>query len=719
VDADAIRERVSENMRSQGLAIVDLRVQPDPFDGWRLWLVSDAFQGMPPKERRALVLAGLEGEHFEWLDILTSEEMSWAGKAPLDSDLEDLPLWPEALRRAHTLTAPIDGLFASDLDEDLEPPLTGTFYSLKGGVGRTTALAYTASILAGQGIKVVCVDMDLEAPGLTAVFGREHEIGEDMGTLHILDALDRGAPVDLRSHLIRVDEGLELYLVPAGLPGANYARLLRFADPLAWYREEENPLRRMLDLLRTLSLGPQVILVDARTGFHALNAPFLFELSDLAVIIFFPHPQVRLGTGELVRALLASTTRREAQGRMLTPMPRFLVSPIPASKAPEVVKRYRHRALEWVTEWLSVLNRREHLVEDELTHFVPYRETIATSDSVLGDPEAGADYRPIAEWLLGFLRQPQELELAAEPAEQKLEVLNSLSFQGDTAEHQQALLETFVETPVVDKALKPDVPLVLGRKGTGKTAAFRRLVERPDQFTVVVLAPTPLRGQRPWVLGADGFKQAEALLHSLNTDWREFWSLCIAIALHTEARAAGHGPPAPDPRLAAVVGLSPSTELQFVDTIEAVLSKPGTGLLVADWLDRLDRAVPAPTLLLFDGLDTGFGNTDADRTRRRAAIEGLFSFLTDRGEQLRHIRLKIVLREDLWRSLRFENKSHLFGRSISLKWNDQVDFLRVVLKQALRSKELVRFLAHRLESIQSLRTCSRSLSQSDFDPEEK
>jgi len=272
-----------------------------------------------------------------------------------------------------------------------------------------------------------------------------------------------------------------------------------------------------------------------------------------------------------------------------------------------------------------------------------------------------------------------------------------LSFQGDTAEHQQALLETFVETPVVDKALKPDVPLVLGRKGTGKTAAFRRLVERPDQFTVVVLAPTPLRGQRPWVLGANGFKQVEALLHSLNTDWREFWSLCIAIALHTEARAAGHGPPAPDPRLAAVVGLSPSTELQFVDTIEAVLSKPGTGLLAADWLDRLDRAVPAPTLLLFDGLDTGFGNTDADRTRRRAAIEGLFSFLTDRGEQLRHIRLKIVLREDLWRSLRFENKNHLFGRSISLKWNDQVDFLRVVLKQALRSKELVQFLAHRLD----------------------
>jgi hypothetical protein len=114
--------------------------------------------------------------------------------------------------------------------------------------------------------------------------------------------------------------------------------------------------------------------------------------------------------------------------------------------------------------------------------------------------------------------------------------------------------------------------------------------------------------------------------------------------------------------------------------------------LVADWLDRLDRAVPAPTLLLFDGLDTGFGNTEADRARRQTAIQGLFSFLTDRGEQFKNIRLKVMLREDIWQGLRFENKSHLFGRSVSLKWNEQVDFLRVVLKQAMRSQEFARFV---------------------------
>jgi len=41
-----------------------------------------------------------------------------------------------------------------------------TFYSYKGGTGRTMALANTAWILAANGARVLAVDWDLEAPGL-------------------------------------------------------------------------------------------------------------------------------------------------------------------------------------------------------------------------------------------------------------------------------------------------------------------------------------------------------------------------------------------------------------------------------------------------------------------------------------------------------------------------------------------------------------------------
>ncbi len=45
-----------------------------------------------------------------------------------------------------------------------------TFYSYKGGTGRTMALANTAWILAANGFRVLTVDWDLEAPGLAKFF---------------------------------------------------------------------------------------------------------------------------------------------------------------------------------------------------------------------------------------------------------------------------------------------------------------------------------------------------------------------------------------------------------------------------------------------------------------------------------------------------------------------------------------------------------------------
>src|SRR4051812_44817310 len=45
-----------------------------------------------------------------------------------------------------------------------------TFYSFKGGSGRTMALANVAWILAASGLRVLVVDWDLEAPGLPKFF---------------------------------------------------------------------------------------------------------------------------------------------------------------------------------------------------------------------------------------------------------------------------------------------------------------------------------------------------------------------------------------------------------------------------------------------------------------------------------------------------------------------------------------------------------------------
>lgn len=387
-----IRARIEYNLIAAGFTIDDLRLQPDPFIGWHLVIVSPSFADLSNKERRETALKGLEEETFQWVDLLTPEEQEWAGDLPIDSDLEELPMWPEALARARKVTTETV-IFPSDLDEDLSRPIVTSFYSLRGGVGRSTALAYTAQILASRGRSVLCVDMDLEAPAIAALFGKEDEIREDQGLVSILLALDQGEEPDIVQHIIRLSESDELYCLPAGIPNADYARRLRLLDPEGWYREERNPLRALLDgFSKSLPFKPDLVLMDARTGITPMSAPLLFDLSDLAIITFFPHPQALTGTHALVQAILRAHSRRERDGQRLTPEPRFLVSPIPASKAPEIQQRYRFRAIEWISDWLAWLeDHREKgalpVEPEEITHFVSYQESIATSDRILQDKD--------------------------------------------------------------------------------------------------------------------------------------------------------------------------------------------------------------------------------------------------------------------------------------------------------------------------------------------
>jgi MinD-like ATPase involved in chromosome partitioning or flagellar assembly len=682
-----IRSIIEKNLNEAGFSPEKegLRVQPDPFSGWRIVVVSAGFEGKSPKERKSLALKGLRDLQIEWLELLTPTEQIWSGTLPLDSDLEDLPLWPEALARGKMLDANTIK-FPSELDEDIDPPIIATFYSLRGGVGRSTALAYAAHILAARGRKVVCVDMDLEAPGLAAIFGKEHEIGDGCGLVPILVAIDNGEEPDISKHLLRVSEFDDIYCLPAGKPDANYARLLRYIDPVAWYHEERNPLHLLIKQLKTrLPFTPDVILLDARTGISALNGPLLFDLADMSIIVFFPHPQTQMGTAALTQALLAAKTHRDKQ--RLTPEPRFLVSPMPASKVPDIMQRYQNRAIEWVADWLSVLEH-DGFTESEITHFVPYREAIATSDKIIEDKELWQNYEPVAEWIERFLPtlQAENDDLATN----KVPILQELHFSGGSAEYQEQFLSTFVETDLIKKALNPAIPLVLGRKGTGKTAIFRRIKEDKNRSSIIISSPSALKTDRSWLLNAEGFRHIDNFIAKIGADWRQFWTLYTGIACHFGWEISSK--PNPDSTFSLPDSLA--SELETVKLVKALLEINDSGLIANDWLTRFDKAASKNTLLLLDGLDTGFGSSDEDRKRRRNSLEGLFAFVTEQGDQLQNLRFKILLREDIWRTLNFENKSHFFGRSVSLKWHDQVAFIKVALKQALQSSKFKTQLPH-------------------------
>ena len=673
---EEIYKQIEENLKNAGITASVIRVQPDPFGGWNIVVVADEFENYSFSKRKEIVLKGLESLVIEWLDLLTSREQEWTGELPAEIEPENLPFWPEAF--AKSTAGSIEPLFPSDIEDDLKKPVIVSFYSLRGGVGRTTALAYTGRILAHKGWKVICVDMDLEAPGLPVILGKEKEITGDQGVVHLLFQLDKGEEIDPVKHLIRVVDDEEFYCLPAGVPDANYARILRFIDPLSWYQEERNPLRLLIERLREPSLPftPDVILLDARTGLTPISAPLLFDLSDMATIVFFPHPQAKAGTEALVKALLSAKSMRQVEKQYLTPEPRFLISPIPDVQ--DAIEKYKNRALNWIGDWLSTINelRHDNFIEaEDITQFISYRVSLASSDKILEDKKVWSHYEPVSQWIEQLLPSSKEISLSSDIKKTKNTILTELSFSSGTAEFQEDFLNIFVETENMLKGMQSDIPLILGRKGTGKTALFRRLLEDSQLKTVAVQAPLQLK-QFKWMFGPDEFKTIEMY----DIKWRNFWALYTFLSLYNNI----------DVKIKKQVQtFIPEQIYNKTDVIKfcsEFFSDPMNAVQLKEYFEQLDSVLEDKIILLYDGLDTGFGSSDEDRKRRKKAIAGLFDFWMNLEGELSNIKYKIFLREDIWRKVNFENKSHFYGRSIVLRWKSQHTFFKVALKQALRSK---------------------------------
>ncbi|GGS57780.1 hypothetical protein AB0E75_21370 [Streptomyces griseoviridis] len=677
-----------------------VKVAADPFVGMRVAIISEVFVGMTPRARRERVQNLVPETDIVRFDLLTPDEASFVEKDELTvaPNPAELPLWPEALAngRANEITV----RFPSEDYSTLPAPVISTFYSLRGGVGRSTALAHAARIMAGQGLTVLCIDMDLEAPGLASLFEVEDRVVEGMGVVPLLAAAEvSGEIANLDEHVLRVTEDAALFLLPAGSPGAEYARLLSHLDPSAWYAEDEiNPLRLLVEAISHLAERPDVVLIDSRTGISPLAAPLLFDVSDVNVIAFYPHPQAKAGTGALTRALLAAKSRRSLGGYRCTPEVRFVVSPVPAT--PEVRELYADRAQDWIRDWLSVARNATggpaFNALEEIVQVIGYQEPLAASDSVMRVHVAD-DFTVVADWITGFVEPinalAKESGEAAEPS--KAEVLTSLQFAGETAENQELeeLHGTFLSTADVDRALALETVVVIGRKGTGKTAVFRRLAEATT--AVVVTSPPGLNTHRSWTPDADVYAALEAELKDRGLEWRQAWPVLVGLALYQSV------PGIPIPGWAdKPIGVSAAggeyLKTDLLNDMNTLLSHPQAPLLTGEWLQAIDRNLEADHMLLFDALDTGFGNSENDRRRRNDGVAGLLTAVGALGPQLKRLKFKVLLREDIWREVKVPNKSHLSARSARLSWSNKIDYLRIAIKQAWRSEPFRKLVTTRL-----------------------
>jgi MinD-like ATPase involved in chromosome partitioning or flagellar assembly len=168
------------------------------------------------------------------------------------------------------------------------PPIF-TFHSFKGGVGRTTLVAAYAVHLANATRKrVAVIDLDLEAPGLGALFG----VDTNRGVLDVLvDHLATGT-VDLTAAsgkaavgVPSVDEYVTVF--PAGKIDDGYLQKLARLDFSSTEPGGDNPVGDALrSMLKKLRGDHDIVLLDSRAGLHDLAGMSLHGLAHVDVLAF-------------------------------------------------------------------------------------------------------------------------------------------------------------------------------------------------------------------------------------------------------------------------------------------------------------------------------------------------------------------------------------------------------------------------------------------------
>lgn len=246
-----------------------------------------------------------------------------------------------------------------------------TFFSYKGGVGRTLLLATLAKYLALCGKRVFVIDFDLEAPGLHYKLSLDKKLEDPKEGLldYIAGFINSGKiPDDFQRRFVlevpvesQTEEkgGGAIYFLPAGNPLSPYywERLFRINWNDLFYeprdvRGSDKPVSggvALIDTLRRLivdKFNPHYLLIDARTGITEMGGAAATLFGDVLIALTLVSSECLDGT----RTMLWSFTRtRRLQGR-----DRLKIIPLVA-RVPEQSHAEEHNVLERVNEFLTAV----------------------------------------------------------------------------------------------------------------------------------------------------------------------------------------------------------------------------------------------------------------------------------------------------------------------------------------------------------------------------
>jgi MinD-like ATPase involved in chromosome partitioning or flagellar assembly len=250
---------------------------------------------------------------------------------------------------------------------------TITFYSYKGGTGRSLAVANAARYLARLGFKVVALDFDLEAPGLHYKFSTNPDgtpLAVEAGVVDYLSSFVFDGQVSRPLKEFALDVSVPgtdkpVKLIPAGrVPSSDYwSKLSRINWHELFYPKGAKGVQVFLELKNRIldELEPDFLLVDSRTGITEMGGVATTLFADRVICFVLPPMENLEGARAVLRSL--KRTRRESETGDLEIM--VALSRLPGMKGEdegEIADRIRSVMNEEAEDLKDTLSCREVFV---------------------------------------------------------------------------------------------------------------------------------------------------------------------------------------------------------------------------------------------------------------------------------------------------------------------------------------------------------------------
>ncbi len=533
-------------------------------------------------------------------------------------------------------------------------------YSFKGGMGRSTTLAYLAYFYYLMGKKIVVIDSDFEAPGITSMFFGQEERVKKAGVLDYLIDLNVEDKPKLNDYYLELEKSGNngsLYLFPSGIDfnTDNYINKISKID-----FNSKNYTDYFISLINSVNdtLKPDLIFIDLRAGINESNGFILKNLSNMNFLFFNSEEQNEDGLKVILNSLegmknyhiINSTIRyREKEIREIK----------------EKIFQDFINTIKPNTELLKV-RFYQQMLDNDIKDFTDSQYQLSSQTD--SDYEMQNIIDLISKEYF-YKKQENKIKAILEKLNKEFsKLIAPQKFKDDDD------LKYFYFKDDILKLVDEQIFLILGAKGTGKSTLYEIFTKNYKEILkkLEIDNNTYIAGFSKEISNEIGKDYLKIILQKSNNkldDLERFWKFLTLFQIENYLKK-------PEPFFKDILEIKDC----FMDL--------EIGLSVDKRLKDINIELYKEEIfisLVYDELDVEL--TD----KRENFIDGLVEFWRGSRNKYSQFKSKILLRTDIFKNLQIENKTHLDFNKYELIWskNEILSLILKIIITALSKEELI------------------------------